>query len=423
MRKIIDFKKEVVVLGLGTNTVCAAIARGEKKDPTESALGFGWEIRVIGVGYQLAKGIKRNTITNLEELEESMMEAISSAEKEAQRSIKSAFVALPTWAIASHAIETEIDIGHLPVDDVHISSLLNFDTAAFVGQSSDVIHTFPVSYSIDDTHNLQDPMGMVGNKLRAVLHVMTAPSSLLGNITSCLSRNNIEVTGFTSSTYAAALATALDDEIASGITFIDIGGSTTSIMCMHDGVPLYLGAIQLGSQHITNDIAVVLRTTKSNAERLKILYGVSTGAALNDESLLVSRIDEYGEEHIQNVSKSTLNSIITARLSELLDLVQEHVYNCGADKVLIQQVVVTGGGSRLSGLSEFIKANKYFSDTSVRLGKPIGTIGSHDFVKTASFAAVAGSVIFCLGDFVAKISQHSGKSIWQRIITWFKRGI
>jgi cell division protein FtsA len=246
---------------------------------------------------------------------------------------------------------------------------------------------------------------------------------LLKNITNCLSRNNIEVTGFVSSTYAAALASAIDDEIASGITFVDIGGSTTSIMCMHDGIPLHLGNIQLGSQHITNDIAVVLRTTKSSAERLKILYGVSTGAVLDDESLLVSRIDEYGEEHIQNVSKSTLNSIISSRLTELLDLIQEHIHNCGADKLLFQQIVITGGGSRLSGLSEFIKANRYFSNTSVRLGKPIGTIGSHDFVKTASFAAVAGSVIFCLGDFAAKTNHANGKSLLQRIIIWFKRGI
>jgi hypothetical protein len=77
----------------------------------------------------------------------------------------------------------------------------------------------------------------------------------------------------------------------------------------------------------------------------------------------------------------------------------------------------------LSGLSEFIRARKYFSEMTVRLGKPIGTTGSHDFVKTASFASTAGTAICCLGDLPHKMLIQADKSLWQRILIWFRRGV
>jgi cell division protein FtsA len=186
-----------------------------------------------------------------------------------------------------------------------------------------------------------------------------------------------------------------------------------------------MGTIPIGGQNITNDISMVLRTSKSNAERLKILYGVSSEDSHHDEEqILVSRIDEYGEEHIQNISKHMLNSIISARIEEILEISQQHIYENIPDKMLYQRIVITGGGSRLSGLNEFIKAKRYFSNISVRLGKPIGTTGSHDYVKTASFASAAGAILYCLGKGGSSHRRlHSNKTFWQRVLTWFKRGI
>lgn len=406
--------------------MCVAIAKGERKEANDSSLNFGNDIRVIGVGYQLAKGIKKGFITNLEELEDSILNAIVTTEKEAQKSIKSVFVALPAWAIESQTIETSLEIGQLPVDDIHVKSLIDFDTTKYIDSDMEVIHIFPISYSIDEAQGIQDPVGMVGEKLSAVFHVMTAKSSLLKNIKNTINRNNIEVGGFICSSYASTLSVALDEEISSGVTVIDIGGSTTSISFIHDGTLLYMGTIGLGGNNITNDIAMVLRTNKSSAERLKILYGVSSGETnYDEEQILVPRIDEYGEEHIQNISKNMLDSIISARLEEILELCQKHIYECGADKLLYQRIVITGGGSRLSGLNEFIKTKRYFSGLTVRLGKPIGTTGSHDFVKTASFATAAGTVLYCLGDGPGRsyLRVNNDKSFWQRLITWFKRGI
>jgi cell division protein FtsA len=421
-RRIIDTRREVAVLDIGTSKICAAVARGERRGQTDLSLGPESEIRILGVGHQLAKGIKRGIITNLEEFEESVLGAISSAEKEAQRAIKSVFIALPSLVIESSAIEKNINIGHLPVDDVHLRSLSNFDATRCIGRSREVIHVFPVSYSIDGNSGIQDPTGMIGEALSAVFHVMSVNSSFLNNIRSCLSRNNIDVSGFMSSTYGAVISATLDEEISSGITLIDIGGSSTSIMCIHEGAPLYLGTIPVGGQNITNDIAMVLRTTTSNAERLKIVYGVSE-TSVDKESISIYKIDEYGEEHTQSISKGMLDSVISDRLEEIFELIQKHIYECGAEKSLYQRIIITGGGSQLSGLTEFMRSKKYFRDISVRIGKPIGTIGSHDFVKKPSFSSAAGAAIYCLGDFLNKRLSDEERSLWQKLITWFKRGV
>ncbi|MDR3224287.1 MAG: cell division protein FtsA [Holosporales bacterium] len=415
-----NLKKEISIINIGSNTICVAIAKEDRKEGTE--LIESSKIRIVGVGYQLAKGIKRGSITNLSELEESILGTIAIAEGEAQKSIKSVLVALPSWALSFGVADSSISVGQLPVDDIHISSLMNFDTSKYVDFDTEVIHMFPVSYSIDDVGNIADPIGMVGSKLSSTYHIIAAKSTVIKNITNCLNRNNIEISGFISSTYASALSVLLDEEISSGVTLIDVGGSTTSIACMYDGALLHLGCIPVGSQHITNDIATVLRTTKSNAERLKILYGATVGPSA-EESVLVSRVDEYGDEHVQNISKGMLDSIISARLDEILNLVQDYIRESGADKTLYQRIVITGGGSRLSGLNEFIKSKKHFGDLSIRLGKPMGVVGSHDFVKAASFASVAGGAMYCLGNFVNKGAFEERKTLWQKVVTWIKRGI
>lgn len=421
LKKIIDTKKEIAVLDLGTNTICAAIAKGDTKMHETMTGDFNNEIRVLGVGYQLAKGIKKGTITSLEDLEDSIIGAISSAEKEAQKSIKSVFVALPSWALQSQALENSMDVGQLPIDEVHLNAILNFDTTKYIGNSRSVIHIFPVSYSLDGTSGIKEPLGMVGNELSAVFHVVTASTSLLNNIKTCLSRNNINVIGFIASNYASALSVTLDEEAAAGVIIIDIGGANTSVAYIKDDVLLYQGNIPVGGQHITNDIAMVLRTTKSNAERLKILYGISEKSN-GDESILVTKIDEFGEEHMQNISKGMLDIIVSARLEELLTLTEKHIFQSGINN-LCQRIVITGGGSRISGLNEFIKSKGLFKDFSIRLGKPIGTTGSHDFVKSASFASAAGSIIYCLTDLFNKSLSTANRSFWQKLLIWFKRGV
>ncbi len=428
-----DIRKEIAVIDLGTSKICCAVARKIQKSSSSTSespsnISEGREIRVLGVGYQLAKGIKKYALSNLEDLEDSILNSILTAEKDAQKSIRSVYISIPSWAIESLTVETSIDIGQVPVDDVHINALLDFDTSKYINPLKQVIHIFPISYSLDSVAGIQDPMGMIGEKLVAKLYVLTAPKSLTQNVANSLNRNNIDVEGFISSTYASGLSVLLDEELSSGVTLIDMGGSITSIASFYEGQLVYLDHIPVGGQNVTNDISMILRTTRSHAERLKILYGVATGGSTSDEEqILVPRIDEYGEEHIQNISKNTLDTIIRARLEEIIELVQNKLYSHIQDSVLTQRIVITGGASLISGLNELIKSNRNFAASSIRLGKPIGSLGSHDFVQKSSFSSSAGTILYGLGNFMnssqLRFSQNINKSFMQKLLTWFRRGV
>jgi cell division protein FtsA len=427
---MIDLKREITVLDIGTTKICCAIASSQRKYEVESEnlsqINRANLIRILGVGHQMSKGIKRNSISNLDELEGSLLQAITSAENESQKAIKSLFISIPTWVISCFDIETSVSLGSLPVDETHLHSIIDFDSSKYIGDDLEIIHVFPIAYSIDSVHGIQNPVGMVGETLSAILHVMVAPRPFIKNIKNCLERNNIEVNGFISSTYASGLASIIEDEINVGVTLIDIGGATTSIACFYEGSLLYLGYIPVGGQHVTSDIAMILRTSMSNAERLKILYGVATVQTNNEEQILVPKIDDYGDEYAQNIAKNTLDTIIHARLEEILKLAEKHIYSCGADQVMVQRIVITGGGSRVSGLTDLIKEKRLFPNSAVRLGKPIGVTGSHDFVRSASFSTVAGVVVYCVCQFLnnqAMRLSHVKKSFWQKLIIWFKRGV
>ncbi len=414
-------KREISVIDLGTNTIRVALAKCEKLKTSN-------DIKVLGLGYKMAKGLTYGTLTNIEELESVLLGAISNAEKEAQKHIKNVIIALPNWAVESSLVDKSISLGNNPIDKNQIDRLINSNNAYNYNEESSIIQVFPISYTVDNSEGIQDPIGLLGSKLSAVFNVITVKNILINNIKNCFNQCGIVIDKFICSSYAASLAIASDEELQSGVMIIDMGGSSTTISCIANKVLLYMGIIPIGGSHITRDISVVLRTNTTNAERLKILYGVSSNnntLTHEEEKILVSSIDEFGEEHIQNVSKSTLDLIISSRLDEIFDLIKEHIVENNIDEKYYTNIIITGGGSRISCLNEYIKTKNLFLGSSVRLGKPIGVIGSNDYVTTASFSSTAGAILYGLNNcqYEKKIKQGNNNTLLQRIISKFRKGI
>lgn len=415
-------KKELNVIDLGTNTICIAIAKCDKFNPKKKASN---KIKILGYGYNMTKGLTYGALTSIEDLEGVLLTAITKAEKESQKHIKHVTISLPSWVTESKLVDKTISIENNPVDETHISRLISLSNCEYCNDDSSIIHIFPISYSIDNSDGIQDPIGLLGNKLSAVFNVVSVRNGIINNLKNCLSQCGIIIDNFICSSYVSSLAITLDDETQSRVMIIDMGGSSTTIACINNKNLLYLGIIPIGSSHITRDISVVLRTDKINAERIKILYGVSYSNSLfahDEEQILVSSVDEFGEEHIQNVSKSTLDLIISSRLDEIFDLIKKHIEENNIDEIYYQNIIITGGGSQIAGLNEYIKTKNLFFGSSVRLGKPICMVGDNDFVNTASFAAAAGTILYELeNDQYNKQVKQDG--LLHKLISIFKRGI
>ncbi|MBR1944339.1 MAG: cell division protein FtsA [Alphaproteobacteria bacterium] len=409
-------KKELNVIDIGTSTVCTAIAKCDKFNPKNKSNN----IKILGCGYRMTKGLTYGALTSIEDLEGILLKTIADAEKESQKHIKHVIIALPSWATESKLVDNTINIGSTPIDETHINKLISFSNS-----DPNIIHVFPISYAVDSSDGIQDPIGLLGNQLSAVFNVVYVKSGLINNLRNCLSQCGIVIDNFIYSSYASALSVALSDEMQSGIMLIDMGGSSTTIVCISNKQLLYTGIIPVGGSHITRDISVVLRTDKTSAERLKILHGVSYSNNLpthNEEQILVSSVDEFGEEHIQNVSKSTLDLIISSRLDEIFELIKQHIEKNNIDEMYYQNIIITGGGSQVASLNEYIKTKNLFFGSSVRLGKPICVTGENDFVNTASFATAAGTILYELGNEKYN-KQVKSSGFLNKIVSIFKKGI
>ncbi|MDP2194071.1 MAG: cell division protein FtsA, partial [Alphaproteobacteria bacterium] len=310
--------ERLAAIDIGSSKVCCAIARPV---PTSEKT----YIQILGYGQIASRGVRNGAIVDLEQLEDAIVNAVHHAEQNANMNIKSVFVNLPTLATKLHRVTTKISLAGQVIEDQHIHKLIKQcrDEPAILDKQ--IIHIIPTSYTLDEASGITDPRGMIGEELHAKLSVITAPTGLIRNISGCLARCQLETDGFVAGGYASGLSTLVEDELALGVTVIDIGGGSTTIASFMDGALIDLAAIPIGGEHITRDIARVLATPLSQAERLKNLYGTLLPVSHNDrETIMIPQLGEHAHLGTPSVTKFYLSEIIRARVEELFDYIKKH---------------------------------------------------------------------------------------------------
>jgi cell division protein FtsA len=229
---------------------------------------------------------------------------------------------------------------------------------------------------------------MFGHNMSVDIHLVTGDIAALRNISTCIDRSHLDISAFCVSPYASGLACLVEDEMDLGCTVIDMGGGVTSFAVFHDGAMIYSGAIPLGGQHVTNDIARGLTTSIQDAERLKILYGSAVGATTDTNEMIdVPRLGEEERHQPNHVPRSLLIGIIQPRLEEVFELVRSRLKDSGLGSALGRRIVLTGGASQIAGLRDL---SHHVLDKQVRLGRPIRLSGLPDAVSGPAFATTAG---------------------------------
>ncbi|RZI47062.1 cell division protein FtsA [Candidatus Finniella inopinata] len=418
----IQRKELFAALDIGSSKVCCAIAKldGARPSPDDVPME-GRSLRVVGVGYQLSKGLKSGAIIDLESLEDSILSAVQNAEQAARQNINSVYVSLPASFTQSHILRTEISLSGNPVDESHLRRLLNLNYEGIVKNNRHIIHILPLSYTLDSITGIRDPKGMVGETLSATLHVVSAPLSLIRNLSGCIGRCHLDIAGYVSSAYASGLATLVEDELELGVTVIDMGGSQTTIASFINGTLVRINSIPLGGGSITADIARGLGTPLAQAERLKTLYGTLMPSSSDDrENIFIQSMGETDNSYQQHVSKGMLIHIIRSRVEEILDLVSQKMKTSEVDPLVYQRLVITGGASQLQGLRE---VTGQLLTKQVRLGLPMGLTGTVDMINNPAFSTCAGLLFYALQDYNGDQVGPLAPAKWQiaqRLGLWFK---
>ncbi|WP_419896440.1 cell division protein FtsA [Roseomonas sp. USHLN139] len=373
------------VLDIGSSKIVCLIARNE---------GDG-QPRVLGCGWQRARGIKGGNIVDMQEAEQCIRAAVAQAEEAAEIKLTGAIVNLSCGQPDSRLMTIQWPIGGRGVTDVDLRAVLNESRRRAADEGRETVHAATLGFVIDATPGVEDPRGMICETLGAQLHLVDSASASLRNLGVCLHGCDLEVEELVSAPYAAALSVLVEDERQLGATVVDMGGGTTSIAVYGEGHLLHTAQIPVGGWQVTNDLARGLATPIAHAERIKILDGSALDGG--DDAKAMVMVPQVGEDedHLVSIPRSTVINIIRPRIEETLELVRDRLDAAALGRDAGARVVLTGGASQLVGLRELAAQ---ILDRPVRLGRPAPIRGLPESAQGPDFATTLGLVAWGTGE-------------------------
>jgi cell division protein FtsA len=371
----------LVACDIGTSKICVLI--GEEN--TRGALD------VIGKGAAANRGTRKGNIINVDATIEAIKRAAEEAEIMAGVQIARAWVGISGSNVRSFNSRGVVAVSgkerEINRDDV--SRVVDAARGVQIPQDHEVVHVIPREFAVDGQDGVSDPVGMVGARLEADVHVVTAPVSVTQNIITCMNKAGIEVVQLVLEQFAAAEGVLTTDEKELGICLIDIGGGTTEVAVYQKGSIAHTAVVPIGGDHFTNDLAVVLRAPIQDAERIKKKHGCALRSAVAEDEMV--EVPMVGGRAPKLCPRTTLADILQPRAEELLGLIQQDLQRLGLDKEIRSGVVLTGGGSELEGIVEVAET---IFDGPVRRGVPSGVGGLVDVVSRPEWATATGLLLY-----------------------------
>lgn len=366
-----------VGLDIGTSTVRCVVGTRDASDPNV--------ISVIGHGSSPNQGMRKGVVMHIDDCAEAIIQAITEAERISGQQIHSATVNVNgghvtglnsrgVIAISSHDREISVEDRERAEEAATIVKL---------PPNREIIQVFAKNYRLDGQDNLKDPVGMHGVRLEVDCHIVTAASPNVRNLDLALEKAQVRAQHHTVSALAAAEAVLDRKQKEAGVLVLDIGAGTTNICVIEDGEIQHVAVIPMGGMHITNDLAIGLKTDLDVAEAVKLKY-----ARLGDDSDKPVRISV--DQNAYNFSGGEINMIVEARVEELLEFVEKELVRIHRARKLPGGVVIVGGTATLPGVAEFTRDKLQLP---ARLGKVKNLAGLVDTVDTPAFATAAGLML------------------------------
>lgn len=403
----------VVGLDIGSGKVCTVVGELSEDD----------QIEIIGIGTVPSLGIKKGVIVDLEQATQSVKESIESAKRMAGIRINSAFVSITGSHITSANSKGVIAISDKSpeITENDIGKVIEAAKAGIVSSEKELIHTLSREFIVDGQSGISDPLGMSGARLECKVHIITGSITAIQNLVKCVEESGLDIEEIIFGTLASSNSILSNAEKELGILLIDIGAGTTEIAIFVEGGLAYSAVLPVGGVQITNDLAVGLRTSIEEAEKIKISYGTAVENSASPEKLVEISSINGKEKH--NVSQKYLVEIIEPRVSEIFNFIGMEVRKSGCYNMIPGGIVITGGSSLLPGISEV--AEQVLNMPS-RLGRPHYEGELADMINDPSYSEAIGLLSFAtekysIGRSFQSTKRKTGvKNIFTKIISWLK---
>jgi cell division protein FtsA len=393
----------IVGLDVGTTKICAIVGEVVKGD-----------LEFRGISTSASRGLRKGVVVNVEAAVESIRNAVKAAESSAGAEINSVYVGISGGHIKGFNSYGAAGVRGKEVSYVDVERVIDSAKAVYVPLDREVLHVIPTGYTLDGQNGIRDPIGMVGTRLEAKVYILTGAITSVQNLLKCCEEAGIEVSDIVFEPLASAEAVLTDDERELGVAVVDIGGGTTDIILYRDGWLRHSSVLAVGGNHFTNDVAVGLGISVSEAERVKKSLG-NVAADMTDDTNEIS-IMQSGQE--RKIPRSRLSGIIQPRAEELLDLIRAELVACSGYDIASTGVVLTGGGALLEGLGRMAET---LLGLPVRIGFPRHIKGCADIMNNPIYATGAGLVLYGYGSEPGRtFSSDAFTGVFGRMKDWVK---
>ncbi len=382
MGKQLKEKKDIVV-GLDIGTTKVSVVVGELKDG---------KISIIGLGVYPSKGLRKGVIVNIDTTVESISKATEEAKYMAGVDFSSAVVGIGGSHIKGDNSNGVIAIKGKEVKEEDVTRVIEAAGAVAIPMDREILHIIPQEFVVDKQDGIKNPIGMYGIRLEAKVHIITGSVTASQNLLKCTRRAGIEVSQIVLQQLASSEAVLTPEEMELGVALVDIGGGTSDIAVYVNNSIRFTSILPFGGNHITNDIAIVLRTPSEHAERLKKEHGCASSSLVSKDEYV--EVPGVGGREPRKIQRKLLADIIEARVEEILEFIKTELIKSGLYDLLGSGVVLTGGTSLLPGIQEV--AERIF-ELPARIGRPVGVSGLSDIVNSPSYSVPVGLVICGFG--------------------------
>jgi len=348
-------------------------------------------------------GVRRGVVVDVEKVSQTVSSVLERTENEVGQKIRDVFVNIGGSHIFSTFSRGTIAVSRADqkISKEDVERVLQAAQAFSLPQNREILEVFPKEFIVDGEKGIKEAQGMEGVRLEAEILVLACFSPYLKNLQNAVLEAGYQISDIVCNPLPAAHAVLTSEEKELGVLLLDIGAGTTSFSVFHEQSLLCLGVIPIGSSHITNDIAIGLKTDLATAERIKLRVG---SCFLSGAKRIKIKEEVSGETLV--FSQKSLGKIIDARVSEIFDQVQKECKKFSLPK-LPAGVVLCGGGAKLPKIKEFAKE-------SLKLPCKIGKIsGFFPKIADPQLACVCGLTL--QGRETLEEERLMGQGIFQKL--------
>lgn len=347
-----------VGIDIGTYQIKVMVAEGKPKSKELP--------KVLGTGFTESRGLRHGYIINQPDVTRSIVQAIAQAERASGQKIKRATISIGGVGLGSvissgtvMITRADSEVSAQDIESVIEQARKEIPPAQILNRT--VLHTMPIAYRLDGRSVPGNrPIGLKGSKLEVRTLFVTSLEQHYKDLIASVEEANVEVIDAVAAPIAASSVTLTKTQKIAGVVLVNIGAETVSLVVYEEGIPISLETFPIGSTDITNDIALGLKIPLEEAEDLK-----------------------RGNITLGTYPKKKLDEIVTARLSDIFDLVESHLKKLGKNGLLPAGIVLTGGGSGITTIEDLAKG-------TLNLPSRIATLGVRGSIKDSFWSVAYG---------------------------------